>query len=595
MLKICRPLSLDPTGRAPCLYLCRRPDVPQALSQSHEKSIYVMGGHNSPDDVLRTKKLLVPRAARASVLWWSYQESQQKKITEEQVEQSKRQLREKRNKRREEIAALHVLEQKMLHEGMDPREVQEMEVVDPIEQKMLNETLESDLNEVYVMIEKEKRRRIRKMKLKSRMSKLKEMEENDKKGVKTKRAKGVRKIMKIKQVGKKKGKRRMVPEGEAKEKEEKKEEKDGTEKDKEHEQDKEGEAEMIDPTQQWTGDFLLNNTIEEDTEEVIENVLKIILEKFWWSDVSGDVRRYCSQFTLQDAPGEQIVGGAHDAHRQLYLASTRNDLTEMQRLVEFEKAGVFARGHEMGESPVHHAVRLKNMKMLIWLDSIHGGIKHHIVLATKQTPTLLAASMGQFQMLQWMVEEKHYPIDAVDVCGMSIVHHAVLSGRLDMVKFLVQRLHRMHPTLVSGEDNNGMTPRELASGNGLLEIAMWLGNKLSWYEGNMQRKRELQSKALYAEEYNPTEDYHQMRATNLMQRYVRRWLAIKFVKKFKQDEKARKQRESDLAFMPASMKKRNSMKSTDLVTSLGKGGNGKSKKSKKKGKRSKKGIRSLRG
>ena len=89
MLKICRPLSLDPTDRAPCLYLCRRPDVPQALSQSHEKSIYVMGGHNSPDDVLRTKKLLVPRAARASVLWWSYQESQQKKITEEQVEQSK--------------------------------------------------------------------------------------------------------------------------------------------------------------------------------------------------------------------------------------------------------------------------------------------------------------------------------------------------------------------------------------------------------------------------------------------------------------------------------------------------------------------------
>jgi hypothetical protein len=83
MLRVCRPLSLDPVRS--CLYLCRRPDVPQALSQNHERGVYLMGGSNSPDDLLRKKKLVVPRASRNSVLWWSYQESQQRKHDEEQV------------------------------------------------------------------------------------------------------------------------------------------------------------------------------------------------------------------------------------------------------------------------------------------------------------------------------------------------------------------------------------------------------------------------------------------------------------------------------------------------------------------------------
>ena len=76
----------------------------------------------------------------------------------------------------------------------------------------------------------------------------------------------------------------------------------------------------------------------------------------------------------------------------------------------------------------------------------------------------------------------------------------------------------------------------------------------------MQRVRDLDPKALFSEEYVPTEKYRMARATNLMQRWVRRWLAKRYVKKFKQDEKARRQREKDLSFMPAHLKKRNSMK-----------------------------------
>ena len=63
-----------------------------------------MGGNNSPMDLLRFKKIVVPESARGSVLWWCYQESQQKKSQQNQYEQSQGQLRQARNKRRQEIA-----------------------------------------------------------------------------------------------------------------------------------------------------------------------------------------------------------------------------------------------------------------------------------------------------------------------------------------------------------------------------------------------------------------------------------------------------------------------------------------------------------
>ena len=58
MLRICRPITLDPVKK--CLYLTRRPDAPQALSQIHDRQTYLMGGNHSPDDLLKTKLLIVP-------------------------------------------------------------------------------------------------------------------------------------------------------------------------------------------------------------------------------------------------------------------------------------------------------------------------------------------------------------------------------------------------------------------------------------------------------------------------------------------------------------------------------------------------------
>ena len=63
---------------------------------------------------------------------------------------------------------------------------------------------------------------------------------------------------------------------------------------------------------------------------------------------------------------------------------------------------------------------------------------------------------------------------------------------------------------------------------------------------------------------------------------------MKFVKKFKQDEKARKQRDIDLQFMPSSMKKRNSLSNVGLDESLTKKKNNSKNKNKKTTKRKKK-------
>ena len=128
-----------------------------------------------------------------------------------------------------------------------------------------------------------------------------------------------------------------------------------------------------------------------------------------------------------------------------------------------------------------------------------------------------------------------------------------------MVRWLVPILQGAHPLIVDGPDENGVTPRWLARSLEMTEIAEWLGSTLARWEGNMQRIRDLDSKALFSDDYAPTDVYRRQRATNLMQRWVRRWLAKRYVKKYRQDEKARRQREKDLSFMPTHMRRRNSM------------------------------------
>jgi hypothetical protein len=49
----------------------------------------------------------------------------------------------------------------------------------------------------------------------------------------------------------------------------------------------------------------------------------------------------------------------------------------------------------------------------------YGGVKLHQIETTKQTPALLAASMGEFDMLLWM-NKKKFPLTNVDSLGMSI-------------------------------------------------------------------------------------------------------------------------------------------------------------------------------
>ena len=142
MMRLIRPLTLHPLNN--CLYLCRRPDVPQALSLSTDKKIYLMGGfQNSPEDLLRTKLLVVPEAMQSSVLWWCYQESQQHALQQEQLAQSQAIIRASRALRRQEIEEMKILEAKMIHEGIV--NFNHFEVVSEEEEQMLLDTEESDL------------------------------------------------------------------------------------------------------------------------------------------------------------------------------------------------------------------------------------------------------------------------------------------------------------------------------------------------------------------------------------------------------------------------------------------------------------------
>ena len=99
------------------MYLVRRPDIGQALSQDGTRAgtpwVYSnesnKTNHGDLDlkDVLANKLLLVPSSLRSSVLWWSYHESQQLRQQHEQLKESMRKLRREesmeRRRKREEI------------------------------------------------------------------------------------------------------------------------------------------------------------------------------------------------------------------------------------------------------------------------------------------------------------------------------------------------------------------------------------------------------------------------------------------------------------------------------------------------------------
>ena len=589
MIATLRPLTLDPKNN--CLYLCRRPDVPAALSLSTDTDVFVLHRQNtnplrnktkhlrrpslaaevavrtpytSVDDVLRNKLLLVPEMARANVLWWSYQESQQRRHQQEQHDQSQTQLRLSRQLKRQGMREWHVLEQKMIREGIPFEEIEKIRKFDEQEIEFLNATLgpDQEAERLYQLklATTLKLAAVRQKRSKVLLTKMIE----DKKGVKrttntSHRKKETGHYVAAKAeagVAQSKPAKEMMGGTKAKSPTELK-----AEAEEKRKRVKENMAQQKHDNYfaAFVKDEMENVAEQETVEELIADVLATVLLKFWWPTVAADVRRYCAQFNLLEGAPEHATGSSHDAHHQFYLAATRNDLAEMKRLYTHEGAGVFGRGQEMGETAVHHAVKHANMKMLTWLHYIYGGVKLHTIEATRQTPAMLATTTGQLPMVQWM-HQHQFPLTGVDVCGMTILHHAVLSGSLGMVQYLYLTLQAKHPLVVDGHDNNGNTPLMLAQGDPRRkEIAEWLRKNLNRWEGNIQRLRELDPIALQGDDYNPMLEYQRQRASNLIQRYVRRMLALKFVKKFKQDEKARRQRNVDLKFMPPSMKKRNGM------------------------------------
>ena len=304
------------------------------------------------------------------MLWWCYQESQQRRQQAEQWEQSQSQLRTARHKRRAEIQELHVLEAKMIHEGVDPKELNLLHVVDPIEEKELYEMLEKDLEAERVLRRKAELRMSKSARLLTRKTSLQKIHTRDKQGMVQPKKNKNKNTITSKSIKNQKTTTTAT----------------STTKNRiTHTVHPVKHLEELDP--EYKRHELLNSMVANTLEETIDDVLSAILTRFWWAEVASDVRRYCSQFTLEDAPAEiktfsdfvhrshintnpnynlqnQNKGGAHDAHRQLYLASTRNDLDEMKRLIEHEGAGVFARGTELGETAIHHAIRHCNFEML---------------------------------------------------------------------------------------------------------------------------------------------------------------------------------------------------------------------------------------
>ena len=243
---------------------------------------------------------------------------------------------------------------------------------------------------------------------------------------------------------------------------------------------------------------------------------------------------------------------AGDVHFRVLMAATRNNLELVKRLVESEGAGLFARGQE-GETAVHHCVRHDNLEMLKYMVKCRGGVQNQREQLTGRTPVHIAAQLGHKNMVMWMWEQKGFDFTMIDNEGMTVVHHAVLSGKLPLVKWLVVRIAptKAGPLICNGADCRGCTPLDFSRSTPNKDIQHWLSR---WYQPwlyNSQRKREI--RGIWSDSYDPTSRYQRERACNRIQREIRRYLAKSTFKKTKVEAKSAERMDAVARWMPANL------------------------------------------
>lgn len=217
---------------------------------------------------------------KSSVLWWCYQESQQKKSQKEQLKQSEKNMRESRNIKRKEIKEFRILEEKMIKEGIPFEDIEKCRKIDFKEEEFLLQMEEEDAkNEILDQKEMETKLRAAAITNKRREN-IKRIYNNDRNG--RKRNHGQKKKTDSATVGS----GHYVH---------------GSNKGDDGDDDKYATHFEVDVIS--TTDLCIENTME----ELIQDVLSTVLEKFWWYTVASDVRRYCSQFNLLDGPADPTI------------------------------------------------------------------------------------------------------------------------------------------------------------------------------------------------------------------------------------------------------------------------------------------------
>lgn len=105
-----------------------------------------------------------------------------------------------------------------------------------------------------------------------------------------------------------------------------------------------------------------------------------------------------------------------------------------------------------GYAPLHYAARKGHVKVAQLL-LLHGADINIRTRAGKVTPLLRAAFSGQEEMCRFLVQ-KGANVKAVDDDGQTVLHRAVCSGNMRLLKYFLS----IAPELKSQPDNKGQLP-----------------------------------------------------------------------------------------------------------------------------------------
>ena len=165
-----------------------------------------------------------------------------------------------------------------------------------------------------------------------------------------------------------------------------------------------------------------------------------------------------------------ILDADSDGRTILHIACVKGELTLVKPLIENYSAVLTIRDNQ-GHTPLHIACKNDKLTLVKHLvENYPAALK--MTTNDGQTPLHKAGWSGSVELVDYLVNQQCNML-AKDIRGRVTIHHACNSGKLSLVKHLVEN----YPALLEMKDKKNVSPLHLAGWTNSVKLVQYLTSK----------------------------------------------------------------------------------------------------------------------